>query len=558
METRVKSFGLHWRIVAVLLLVSLLPLGLVGIGSRIVFSDLLKEKTLELHRSIVQTHARSIDLYLAERLRALDLVAQSHELEVLSSQEVLKQLLHTINISYGMSFIDLGVINEDGEHLSYTGPYELHDKNYINEPWFQAVKSQGAYVSDVFLGFRLVPHCIIAVKRHQGAHWWILRATINSAEFEKLVQPGQIGKTGDTFIVNSEGLYQTPSKSGKVMEKSSITSPQMHAEVQHSRVSEHGASMLRATSWLNAGRWMLVVQQNEAEIQAPIRHAMLRGFLVILVAVGLVVGTTIFATWHLTGQIDQANAQREKLSRDLLRSAKLASLGEISSGLAHEINNPLAIMGAEHTNIADMVSELDSDAPTRDELLESIDRCKRQVERCGNITAKMLQFGRNTESRLQLTDISPKLLDIASLMQKQARVRNIDLLVNINSKNAIPKVLVDPSELDQVLVNLINNAFYAIKNEGQIEISTRLQAGEVLLTVSDNGAGIAPEDVDKIFQPFFTTKAQGEGTGLGLSVCYGIVRMWGGNIEAKSELGKGTVMTIRLPVPTQNQYGRKI
>ncbi len=548
MKQTTTTFGLHWRIVAVLLLVSLFPLALVGVGSQIVFSDLLQNKSLELHRSVVETHARSIDLYLVERLRALDVVAASHRLGELCDQSALKQLLDTINASYGMSFVDLGIIGEDGRHMAYVGPYALHDKNYANEAWFRAVMSDNTHVSDVFLGFRGIPHCIIAVKRSEQNASWILRATINSVEFDKLVRTAQIGRTGDTFIVNRDGAYQTPPKSGNIMEPSSIGVPQSHSGVRQTRVSEDGSTMLRATTWLNNGRWMLVVQQDEKEIQAPVRDAMLKGAFVILLAVVLVIGTTILATWHLTRQIERANAQRDELSRDLLRSAKLASLGEMSSGLAHEINNPLAIISAEHTNIADLIGEMDGNPPAKEEILASIERCQRQVKRCGDITSKMLQFSRKSDTVLQPTDISSRLNEAVSLMQKQAQVRNIELAVHIEKDSPPLYARIDPSEFEQVIVNLINNSMHAIKRGGVINIKAGRSGKEVLVTVSDNGTGIAPGDVDKIFQPFFTTKAPGEGTGLGLSVCYGLVRGWGGSIEASSEPGKGTDITIRLPI----------
>ncbi len=540
-----KSMGLRFRIVAVLLLASLLPLALLGIGSWVVFGGIIEEKTLDLHRSVVQTHARSIDRYLAERVRVLDLMARSRRLEKLQSTDTLRQLLDQLNNSYDKAFIDLGLIGEDGRHLAYAGPYALQDKNYAQARWFKDVMSQGTYISDVFLGFRHVPHCVIAVKRREGNRVWILRATINSDEFDRLVQTGQIGKTGDAFVINSTGQYQTPPRSGKVLEQSPIKSPRMHRGVREDRISENGATLLRATTWLNAGRWMLVVQQDEAEVDEPVRRAMFSGILVILLAVAVVVAAAVLSTWHLTTRIDRATAERDKLSLDLLRLAKLAALGEMSTGLAHEINNPLAIIIAEQTNIADVAGDLEPNTSGRNDLLESVERCKRQVKRCGGITAKMLQFGRKMDTNLQPTDVAPRLEEIVSLMRRLARLRNIDLQLDVEAD--LPSLLLDPNELEQVLVNLINNALYATKNGGRIVVSAGREGDDVILSVADSGSGIAPEDLERIFQPFFTTKAPGKGTGLGLSVCYGIVRDWGGTIEASSEPGKGTTMIVRLP-----------
>jgi two-component system NtrC family sensor kinase len=455
-----------------------------------------------------------------------------------------------MNDSYGMSFVDLGIISEAGEHLAYVGPYELRDKNYANERWFKDVMLRGVYLSDVFMGFRQVPHCVIAVRRQGESGKWLLRATINSDVFDRLVRTGQLGDTGDAFIVNQAGVYQTPPRSGRVLERSSITAPRMHTGVRDSRVVEGGTIRLRATTWINDGRWMLVVQQDEAEIQAPVRRALILGVLVVLVAVILVVVTTFLATWHLTSRIDRANAQRDALSRDLIRSAKLASLGEMATGLAHEINNPLAIISAEQTNIGDMVGDLAGDTPEREEILQSVKRCKRQVQRCGSITAKMLQFGRKSEVKLEPTDVAPRLEEIVRLMRKQAEVRNVELQLDVE-KN-LPQVMLDPTELEQVIVNLVNNSLYATRGGGHIRVSALKNGHEVLMRVADDGCGIGREDLERIFQPFFTTKPPGKGTGLGLSVCYGIVRTWGGSMEADSRPSQGTTITIRLPVPSEN------
>jgi two-component system NtrC family sensor kinase len=545
-----KSQGLRWRIVTILLAVSLLPLGLVGIGAWVVFGGLLEEKTLQMHRRVVQTHAQSIDLYLAERLRALDLVARTNRLADLQNERSLELLLVNLNDSYGMSFVDLGIISETGAHLAYVGPYELRDKNYANERWFKDVMVSGIYLSDVFLGFRQVPHCVIAVRRQGESGKWLLRATINSDVFDRLVQTGQLGKTGDAFIVNVAGVFQTPPRSGRVLEQSSIAMPQMHPGVMDSRVVEGSTTLLRTTTWINDGRWMLVVQQDEAEIQAPVRRALILGVLVVMVAVALVVVTTFLATWHLTSRIDRANAQRDALSRDLIRSAKLASLGEMATGLAHEINNPLAIIGAEQTNIGDLVGDLAADTPGREEILQSAKRCKRQVQRCGGITAKMLQFGRKSEVRLEPTDVAPRLEEIVHLMRKQAEVRNVELGLDVEPD--LPRVMLDPTELEQVMVNLVNNSLYATRGGGRVLVSALRNGHEVLIKVADDGCGIAREDLERIFQPFFTTKPPGKGTGLGLSVCYGIVRTWGGGMEADSRPGRGTAITVRLPIPSRN------
>ena len=270
-----------------------------------------------------------------------------------------------------------------------------------------------------------------------------------------------------------------------------------------------------------------------------------------LFCVVLVGGTTFWATRHLSKRIDQANAEREEMFRAFMRSAKLASVGELATGLAHEINNPLAIISAEETNIGDIAQEMDGAVEGREELLDSTKCIKQQVARCGSITAKMLQFGRKGETALKTIEIAPRLNEMVNLLQRQAVVRNVDMSLDI--EDDLPRVLADSLELEQVLVNLINNSFHALPAGGNIRIIARHVDKEVLLDVRDDGGGIPSEELDHIFEPFFTTKPVGQGTGLGLSICYGIVHSWGARIEAESEPGCGTIMRIRFPLPDR-QY----
>jgi two-component system NtrC family sensor kinase len=259
-----------------------------------------------------------------------------------------------------------------------------------------------------------------------------------------------------------------------------------------------------------------------------------------------VVLVTVISTVHLTGRIDRATAERDQVHRDLLRSGKLASLGELATGLAHEINNPLAIISAEQTNIADQVEELVITAEAREGVLASVARCKRQIARCSGITSKMLQFGRKTEARPVPTAIGPLVAEAVELMRRQAAVRNIDLTLDL--EDDLPRAVVDGTELEQVLINLIKNGMEAIDGRGSINVDVGHLGAELLVAVSDNGSGIALEDMDRVFQPFFTTKPVGQGTGMGLAVCYGIVRGWGGTISVESAPGHGTTMTVHLPV----------
>jgi two-component system NtrC family sensor kinase len=544
-----KTRSLRWRITAVLLAVSLLPIVVMGVGSWVALDHMLQAKALEQMRQMVRGHARSIESYLHEHLHLLQLLALSQpELRRVAPQR-LQELLVELDRSSPGGFVDLGVIDADGRHVAYAGAYSLQSCNYRDSDWFKEVMTGGSYVSDVFLGFRNVPHCIIAVKTADDRGALILRATINSERFNAIVHAGELGATAVAYLLNRAGQYQTDSPRGAVLSRGAVEELEPHPGMREQWVETGGVRKVRASTWIEDGRWMLVVEMDVAAIRAPVHQATATGAVIVLPAALLMVITALAATTHLTRRIDRANAQRQEALGAFLRSAKLASIGELATGLAHEINNPLAIISTEQTNLADLLAESPLEEGRRQELLAAVERSRRHVQRCARITQKMLQFGRKEDSTRKPTDIAPRLEEIVGLLQPQAGVRNIELSLEV--ADHLPRVLIDPLELEQVLVNLINNSFDALPRGGCIRVGARQEDGRVVVQVQDDGTGIAPADLGRIFEPFFTTKPAGKGTGLGLSVCYGVVNSWGGRIEAASEEGRGTTLTISLPVPEQ-------
>jgi len=553
MSTKTTTYQntLRWRIVIVLLAVSFLPLIVAGIGGWIVFGNLLEQKELDQMRTIVQGHAKAIENTLTYRTHLMQLLVETNTLNVAENPKQLQTFLADLNRSSDGGFIDLGVIDINGNHLAYVGPYELLDKNYREADWFKEVMRTGAYVSDVFLGFRGVPHCVIAVKSGKEQNPWILRATINGQQFDELVKTGVSSKIDDAFIINRAGVFQTTPNRGRLLDKTQLPILDYHPGVKDQRLSLDDGVKIIVTSWVNDNRWLLVVEQDLAVVLEPVNQAITRVAGIVIIAVILLVITTFFATWHLTNLIDKANAEREEMSRAFVRSTKLASIGELATGLAHEINNPLAIISAEQTNISDIVSDIKGDSDDLKTVLDSVKRSKTQIQRCANITQKMLQFGRKQESKLEPTNLAPRLQEILNLLERRANVRKIKMESEIEDQ--LPLVIVDPIEFEQVLINLINNSIDAMPKGGNIIVKAYTKKDHLRLKVTDNGVGIEPDDLERIFEPFFTTKPAGKGTGLGLSMCYGIVHSWGGSIKAESQIGKGTTMEIKLPLLKKNK-----
>jgi len=222
------------------------------------------------------------------------------------------------------------------------------------------------------------------------------------------------------------------------------------------------------------------------------------------------------------------------------QSERLASVGMLAAGVAHEINNPLGgIMALTSLTLEDMPP----DDPNRENLEEVV----HQSQRCRDIVKGLLEFSRQSRMSAGLVELDKVLDDTLALITKQAAFFNVVVLKEYDPE--LPAVQANRSELQQVFMNILMNAAQAMEENGTIRIVTRPAAAEdtVEVLISDTGHGIPPEDVGRIFDPFFSTKPSGQGTGLGLSITYGIITSHKGTIQVDSELGKGTTFTIRMP-----------
>ena len=279
---------------------------------------------------------------------------------------------------------------------------------------------------------------------------------------------------------------------------------------------------------------------------ASVRHATIQGMAVFALGVFVILAAAYFTTRYLLGLAESAMKDKEELGRQFVQASKLAAIGELATGLAHEINNPLAIILSEQTNFLDLLGEVEIDEEHNRELTESVSLVKRQVLRCRSITQKMLKFGRQGETRAERIPPGGHLDEIVRLLEKQAAVNNIELRLELNEE--LPEILIDSGEFEQVVTNLVTNAMQAVYREGSVHIGAFRDKEEVHFTIADTGPGIAPSHLDSIFTPFFSTKPAGKGTGLGLSVCYGIITRWNGRIWAESEPGQGAVFHFTVPI----------
>ena len=232
--------------------------------------------------------------------------------------------------------------------------------------------------------------------------------------------------------------------------------------------------------------------------------------------------------------------KRKAMEEQLAQADKLASIGELSSGVAHEINNPLGVI----LGYTQLLMRGESDRSERYADLKTI---QKHVRNCKTIVEDLLSFSRKSDTEKEVMDIHRIIDDVLAFVQHHSQIEHIDI-EKIYSPSVQP-LRVDEKKIGQVLINLMMNAIHAVGKKGRIRISTDVSETEEVLRIqiADDGHGIEPRHLKKIFDPFFTTKTTGEGTGLGLSVSYGIVQNHGGHIQVKSRPGEGSVFTVVLP-----------
>lgn len=550
-------------ILAIMILVPSAPFMIVLAIGYYYFTTSLENSAIASLKRIVGDHRQMIESFLTERKADLGFVLSSYRFEELSDPQTLYGVFKNLQ-EKSATFVDLGIFNEEGIHVAYQGPYRLVGKDYSREEWFKQVMKQGYYISDIFLGYRRIPHFIIALCREETGAQWVIRATIDTYMFTDLVEKVRIGKTGEAYILNAEGVFQTERRSGgdlmdvegdRVVE----LAPENEIRTFVNKDSK-GEAYLYATTWLKDKDWMLVVRQEESDAFRALRTASYMIILVSLIGGGVIVAVAFYLTGQIIRRMERIDMERDRLGRQLVRATQLAELGQMAAGFAHEINNPLQIMKSEQTLIEAILTDMKNRGELQDsedlrDMEDSMAQIKLQVDRCARITQAILKFGRRSEGAAKDVDLATFIPEVAAMISKKASVSGITLKEDIAENT--PIVHVDPSQLQQVLINLLNNAIDAVVEKhgsegGELSIATGLdEDGKARISVKDNGCGISPGDLKKVFTPFFTTKPVGQGTGLGLSVCLGIIDSMGGTMEVSSKKGAGTTFTIRLPAADQ-------
>ena len=299
---------------------------------------------------------------------------------------------------------------------------------------------------------------------------------------------------------------------------------------------------------------LLVIIQNEETLlagwHAPwIKLASFHGIGILVILVMVLTTAT-----YVINKIHVADEQRIMDLHQMEYHNKMTSLGRLSAGIAHEINNPLSIINEKIGLIKDLLEYQPDDLPMA-RLVTLLSDVAAPIKRCGNITHRLLNFGRHTKTYFEPVDLSQILYDIIDLLKKEAEFRDIEIYTIFPNK--FPDITSNKGNLEQIFLNVMNNAFTAMQSGGRLDIEvSNTHPDRVIILFEDTGCGIPQKDIQYVFEPFFSSKSTGTGTGLGLSVTYALTKELGGKISVTSAEGKGTRFIIELPLePPHKEEG---
>ena len=522
------------KVVLVLLTVALIPLMVIGGGVASYTFEKLEAHTLNALYARVRRHQEAIDTFIAERDRQLRMIAAMNTLDELAAPGRLDAILTLLHQQLP-GLTDLGVIDMQGRHRAYSGPYDLMSHTYDREEWFGQVIREESYVSDVYLGHRKTPHFIVAVRQGRDGNAFILRATVDSTYFDALVAEGPDQIDAESFIVNGDGLLQTRSSTlGAPLTATGIHPDPASKGIQ----TAFGPDKLVVTLWQKKVPWLSVVQVSRKAVYGAIHRARLAVIITFAAGALLILGVVLLTTGNLIGLLEAKGQSIRSLDRQLRRTSYLSSSMELAMGFFEEVKDTLS-------NIHVSAQWLIDRQPAENDPEKSAGL--RQIEgeslRGHGLVEKFIQYMDSEEPIITAFAVQEVLEDLLMFLDKEIRRRHIDVVREYRSP--LPLLRSDRGKVRQLFQNLILNAMAALQDGGRLQLIVRFENHHIVAEVRDTGPGIPAELRTRIFEPLFSTKARG--TGLGLPICQSIVEQLGGSLSVASEPGHGAAFTVRLP-----------
>lgn len=529
------------------ILVAVVPLLCVATLGYVFYDAAYREKTHALLAEKAMNSVQSLDGFLEEKIANLRQETGSATIAELSDPGHLRVRLHSLQNAYQGVFLGLDLIDTSGTIIAGTG-----DENLLPAPaqesWFAQAISRPQFVSNLA---QCETYCFLAVRITTEQSAWLLRAHLDPDVIQAKIRLFHPGGSGGAFFLDRQGAHSAASGTEPDSPETALLLAQqffpegrpvvLTAKDANGQTNLYGCAPLRSTGNI------LAIHQPRAQLLRPLLKARLLALAIIIAGcVGIII-TALALAKRTEQRLFKAELELQRMQQHVMDAGKLAAIGELAAGVAHEINNPLAIMMENAGWIQDL---LKSDDPyseeNTEEIFSSLQTITTQGHRCREITHKLLSFARKADATTNVVHINSLLEDIAGFARQKAKYRGVEIKLALDPKAG--EIESSPTEIQQIILNLVNNAIDAIeKDNGLVQLRSIREDGFVRIDVEDNGQGIPEDILPSIFEPFFTTKAAGKGTGLGLSICRDLLSKMGGTISVKSTAGQGCIFHVRLP-----------
>lgn len=538
---------------AAMLLAPFIPVVLaLGTGGYLFWSH-AQQGVLDRLTLLSSHYVYMLDRYMEDCFGDMTLVGAG--LSVNSSSADLREMLQDLT-SKRKEILDVALVDSQGIVRAYAGPNVYKGTHVVPGLWLDEALERGSSISGVMSGQLGLPHFVMSKRFSQEDQAFVLRMSLDPDVFTQMLT--NVREDGvDVFLINRKGEVVAGSGGQVLTREQELVDPVFLSRIGTAFWDPISNAAYSSRVMRHAG-WILAARKHSPSLYRATDSAFLFLGLSIFCGGIIVFLSSLYLTGYVEKMLQQRDDEREKLREQLYRAGRLAELGEMSAGFAHEINNPLQIMKSDQAYIEMLLQDFKARAGQDadfmgdvDEMAASLNQIKLQIDRCARITHSILSFGRSGKSEAQNIDVAKFIPEVLTMIQKKIQLGNIALRVDIPPTRMV--VHVDPARLQQVLLNLLNNAIYAASEvshirPGEILLACSAEGADMVrIAIRDNGPGIGEDQKTLIFTPFYTTKPAGSGTGLGLSVCHGIVESMKGVLDFTSVKGQGATFYILLP-----------
>ncbi len=541
-------------LISVFMFIALVPLISFGLNGISQGKQMIKDKAASYLTNLSIRNAETIKQFMTERVNDIHLISSTLDMSEKNFSHHINQIVYDQRRPYIAFFI----VTQSGR-LIFNTEHKKIDSKILKMVTQAQLSWQGINISKIFIITKnngRIPVLMLSKSFPQDKATGDVRFLCCLVDFRvinRLLKENNMEDTGEVYLVDEEGLFLSTSRFGAKTLETRISMVNHISEdnlTAYQAIDYRGKSVLQASQNVMPFGWVVMADQDMVEILTRIRVLGEKAFLYALVTGGLVFILAFFISTAIANMVKEKYQREKEMEFQVIQKEKLASMGLLTSGLAHELNTPLA-NALLYTQIA--LEELEDQDFDKKSIVQHLLTVIDEVKQGSSVIKNLLYFSRHTQSDLQTVncnDLLSKLMEI-TIPHCDAKKINVEMTLEPD----IPDVLADPSTLQSIITNLVANAIEAMPDGGILVLSTRFVPvlKLVKIEVTDSGIGISKEDISNIFNPFYSTKKPGEGTGLGLFISYEMARKLGGDLKVVSltrdEASKtGTHFTLELPI----------